>query len=100
MNKRTFFAFLALIAAVSFGCGEDDDGQTPTPSDVVVTIEAAGSVQGVGLTNTFVAKVTGATDTSVTWSVNSGKKGRNPESCRSLPTTARSQHSGLSLRRT
>ena len=70
MNKRTFFAFLALIAAVSFGCGEDDDGQTPTPSDVVVTIQAAGSVQGVGLSNTFVAKVTGATDTSVTWSVN------------------------------
>ena len=70
MSKRTLSAFLMLVFVISFGCGDDDNGQNPTPSDVVVTLEPATLTQGVGLTNTFVATVTGATDKSVTWSVN------------------------------
>jgi len=70
MSTKTLLAFLVIVVAINFGCGDDDNGQNPTPSDVVVTLEPATLTQGVGLTNTFVATVTGATDESVTWSVN------------------------------
>jgi len=70
MSKKAVLTLLSLVVFISFGCGDDDNGQNPTPSDVVVTIQPATLVQGVGLTNIFVAKVTGAADTSVTWSVN------------------------------
>lgn len=69
MSTKVLSGFLVLIVAVSFGCGNDDGGN-PTPTNVVVTLEPATLTQGVGLTNTFVATVTGATDKTVTWSVN------------------------------
>ena len=70
MSKRTLSAFLMLVFVISFGCGDEDNGGNPTPSKVVVTLQPATFTQGVGLTNTLTATVTGATDTTVTWSVN------------------------------
>jgi len=55
---------------MNYGCGDDDNGQNPKPSTVVVTLEPTALTQGVGLTTLFVATVTGATDTAVVWSVN------------------------------
>lgn len=70
MSTKILSVLLMLLVAVGFGCGDDDNGQNPKPSDVVVTLQPAASTQGVGLTSTFVAAVTGATNTAVTWSVN------------------------------
>jgi hypothetical protein len=70
MNKSIFYVLAMFIFVISFGCGEDDNGQQPTPSSVVVTIQPATFTQGVGLVNTFVATVTGTTNKSVTWYVN------------------------------
>ena len=70
MNKRIFYVLATFIFVISFGCGEDDNGQQPPPGSVVVTIQPATFTQGVGLVNTFVATVTGATNKSVTWYVN------------------------------
>ena len=70
MSKRTLSVFLMLVFVISFGCGDEDNGGNPTPSNIVVTVLPATFTQGVGLTNTFVATVTGATDTAVTWYVN------------------------------
>jgi hypothetical protein len=70
MNKSILFAVFALVLTAGFGCDDGDNGENPNPSNVVVTVQPATFTQGVGLTNTFVATVTGATDTAVTWSVN------------------------------
>ncbi len=70
MSTKTLAVLLMLVAVISFGCGDDDNGEKPTPSDVVVTLTPETLTQGVGLTNTFVATATGATSSAVTWSVN------------------------------
>jgi hypothetical protein len=70
MSRRILSAILMLILVGSFGCGDGDNGGNPSPSKVVVTLEPATFAQGVGLTNTFTATVTGTTDTAVTWYVN------------------------------
>jgi hypothetical protein len=70
MSTRIFCVLAMFIFVISFGCGEDDNGQQPPPSSVVVTIQPATFTQGVGLVNTFVAAVTGTTNKSVTWYVN------------------------------
>jgi len=62
-------AFLMLFLVMSLGCG-DDDGEKPAPGNVVVTLEPDSFTQGVGLINVFVATVTGASNTNVTWYVN------------------------------
>jgi hypothetical protein len=63
------YAGLGFILVLGFGCGEDNKGTNPTPHNVVVTVDSTTFVQGVGLVNTFSATVTGATDSTVTWSV-------------------------------
>jgi len=70
MSKRIFYALTMFVFVISFGCGDGDNGQKPTPGGVVVAVQPATFTQGVGLINTFVATVTGATDVSVTWYVN------------------------------
>ena len=70
MRRRTFSAFLMLVFVISFGCGDKDKGAGPTPKNVVVTLQPVTAIQGAGLTNTFTATVTGATNTAVVWSVN------------------------------
>lgn len=69
MSRRTISVFCTLLLAMSFGCG-DDDGEKPTPGDVVVTLQQEALTQGVGLINVFVVTVTGAADPTVTWYVN------------------------------
>jgi len=70
MSRRILYVCLVVVLVMSFGCGKDDNGTKPTPRNIVVTIEPATFTQGVGLVMTFSATVTGATDTTVTWSVN------------------------------
>jgi hypothetical protein len=70
MKRGILSAFIALILVIGLGCGNDDNGANPTPSKVIVTVQPATSTQGVGLVYTFIATVTGVTDTTVTWSVN------------------------------
>jgi len=70
MSRRILYVCLVVVLVMSFGCGKDDNGTKPTPRNIVVTVEPATFTQGVGLVMTFSATVTGATDTTVTWSVN------------------------------
>ena len=88
MNKRIFCVLAVFIVIISFGCGEDDNGQQPPPGSVVVAIQPATFAQGVGLVNTFVASVTGTTNKSVTWYVN-GTAGGDSATVGSVTTAGR-----------
>jgi len=70
MSKWVLCVSLVVVLMLGLGCGGDDNGTKPTPHDVVVTVEPAAFTQGVGLVVTFSVTVTGATDETVTWSVN------------------------------
>lgn len=64
-------AILLTLAAVGCGGSGSSGGGTPPPppSNVSVTISPASQTVGYGATQQFTAKVTGATNTAVTWSV-------------------------------
>ncbi|HKT11663.1 MAG TPA: hypothetical protein VJW77_07540 [Terriglobia bacterium] len=62
---------LALVAAGCGGGGGSSGSSNPPPSNVIITISPASQTVGYGSTQQFTAKVTGSTNTAVTWSVSS-----------------------------
>lgn len=65
-----------LVSLAAAGCGgggssSSSGGTNPPPSNVTVTISPTSSTVGYGSTHQFTAKVSGATNTAVTWSVSS-----------------------------
>jgi hypothetical protein len=78
MRRRFLPVAIGAMAAVFVlaSCHSHDAASVPS-QQAVVTVAPAVFTQGVGLTNVFTATVTGATNNSVTWSVNDIPGGDN-----------------------